>query len=307
MCGIVGVAGNTFQRDMKIFRDMLIFDQVRGFDSTGVVAVPNAAKFPLSEKDLDGPDNLWNYGQSGIFDYKGVSKICNRVMIGHNRAATVGNITVDNAHPFTFDQITGVHNGSLNYWYELEKDEDGNKFDVDSKALLKTIAVHGIDEAWEKFDGAASLVWWDSDDETLNFARNKERPMCFAYNKTGDILLWASEAWMIEIAASRHNLELKVFEEEVESNTGNYTRRYKTYPTKTDHFFKFKVTANSVNLVEDRKLEKRVCPLRPLRPIQLDIRGRAELVGVTMWPLLTQIKRLMGLGPKGKRRLEKNM
>lgn len=258
MCGIVGVAGNTLQRDMKIFRDMLIFDQIRGLDSTGVTAVTNAKSEVLVEKELDGPDNLWNRGDSKIFDWRGVGREAYQCMIGHNRAATIGNVIRDNAHPFTFEHITGVHNGSLHDWWDLERDEDGKKFEVDSKALLKTIAIHGIDETWKKFSGAASLVWWDSRDNTLNFIRNEERPMYLAWNEAGSILLFASEHWMIDIAASRHNLKLKTHEDTRKDQNGNdYKYTYRIYPTKTDHYFKFKVTPTSVTLVEDRELEKK--------------------------------------------------
>ena len=263
MCGIVGVAGNTFQRDMKIFRDMLIFDQVRGFDSTGVCAVAHNKNTPVVEKDLDGPDNLWNFGDSLIFDTRGVARVSNKLMIGHNRAATVGKVIRENAHPFTFGPITGVHNGSLDYWVDLERDEDGSEFDVDSKALLKTVAVHGIDHAWKSFYGAASLVWWDERDSSLNFVRNNERPMCFGWNEAGNILLFASEHWMIQTAAERHNLRLKLFKDIRKNDKGEeYEHTYNTYVTKTDHLIKYNVTPTEVKLVEVRELEKKAA--RPI-------------------------------------------
>ena len=242
---------------MKVFRDMLIFDQVRGFDSTGVAMV-GVGKDPIVEKELDGPDNLWNFGDSQLFDTRGVSKISRRVAIGHNRAATVGKVVKENAHPFTFGHITGCHNGSLEYWDELEKDDNDQRFDVDSKAIFQTIARKGIEHTWKSFYGAAALVWWDSEQETLNFIRNSERPLYMAYSANKDILLWASEDWMIRIAAARHNLTLAKFE-------GSYKNRdnqdikytYDTFSMRVDTHFAFKVTQNSVAMVEERELEKK--------------------------------------------------
>lgn len=257
MCGLVGIAGNTIHRDMKIFRDMLLLDQLRGMDSTGVATVAGPINSPVVvEKELDGPDNIWNMGSSKIFDYKGVSRVVNKVMMGHNRAATVGKITRDNAHPFTFEHITGMHNGSLDYWPDLDRNGK-EKYDVDSKAIFATIANRGIDATWKDFIGAASLVWWDTKDETINFARNGERPMFFAKNEADNTLIWASEEWMILVAAQRHGMKLKTFEEERESNGQKYTAKFTTFPTGTNRLYKFKVTNTNVVLVEDRELEKK--------------------------------------------------
>ena len=194
MCGIVGIAGNVYQRECKAFRDMLVFDQVRGFDSTGICFVGNANNLAKVEKELDGPENLWNFHDSELLDYRGVAKTTHKLMLGHNRAATIGKVIRENAHPFTFGHVTGVHNGSLDDWHELERDEKGQQFDVDSKALLATISKKGIDHAWKSFRGAAAVVWWDESDGSLNIARNNQRPLYLAYSQAGDVLFWASEA-----------------------------------------------------------------------------------------------------------------
>lgn len=270
MCGIVGVAGNTYASHMKAFRDMLIFDQVRGLDSTGVVAI-NGKDELKAEKEIDGPDNLWNYASSKIFNAKGVPEMVYKALIGHNRAATVGKVVVDNAHPFTFGDVTGVHNGSLMYWNELEKDENGKDFDVDSKALLKTIAEKGIEHAWKSFIGAASLVWWDAKDNTLNFARNKERPMYLGWSKNKDVLFYASEPWMIEVAAARNNIQLREFKDEESDKT------FTTYETATNHHFKFEVKVNSIKLVEDKELPNRPAYTAPIR------------AGTTIYPTNTKV------------------
>lgn len=210
MCGIVGVAGWIGQAEAKMFRTMLLWDTVRGLDSTGVLAVGLPKDEIIVEKDLGGPTNLWDYGGSKIFTSLRVPKTTFKVLLGHNRAATIGDITVDNAHPFTYGKITGVHNGTLRLWADLDPD---NKFNIDSKALINGIAEHGIAGAWSKFSGAAAVVCYDSEEETLSFVRNSERPLTFAWSSDRRTLFWASEAWMIRMSAERHGIKLEQFSE----------------------------------------------------------------------------------------------
>lgn len=263
MCGIVGVAGNTSQKELKMFRDMLVFDTVRGFDSTGIAFVPNFKNEVTVEKELYGPENLWSYGSSQLLDGRGVPKVSHRVLLGHNRAATLGKVMKDNAHPFQFNGVTGVHNGTLEDWDDLERDEDGLRFDVDSKALLKTIGDKGVEHAWKNYIGDTSLVWWDEKDETLNFARNEGRPMYLAWSLKGDVLFWASEAWMIRIAAMRNNVALREHKDVTKDKDGvEKEETYTIYPTAVHKHFSFTVTPNSVTLKEGKELVKKTRPVR---------------------------------------------
>lgn len=209
MCGIVGVAGNISMSANKMFRDMLIFDTVRGVDSTGVLSVPLKTNFfpkqPIIEKEVGLPDALWDKPNSSIFNYMGKVTGVHRVLLGHNRAATVGKVNVENAHPFNFDDIYGVHNGSLRSYSDLDNYAEHS---VDSMCLFDTINNKGIEHTWKSFYGAAALVWWDHKEDKLNFIRNTERPLWVAFNKAKDMIIWASEPWMIRIAASRNGVEL---------------------------------------------------------------------------------------------------
>lgn len=97
--------------------------------------------------------------------------------VGHNRSATIGENTTNNAHPFQHSNIVGVHNGTIRNKWELT--DSGYKFQVDSDALFNGIKLHGAKETLAKVDGAYSIVYFDSDDATINFARNDQRPMHF--------------------------------------------------------------------------------------------------------------------------------
>jgi len=241
MCGIVGVAGNLNQPEKKMFRDMLLFDVVRGQDSTGVLKVPMAMnQEPDIAKDIGSPLELWEFGQfNDMFDFRGVAKGMPKVLLGHNRAATIGAVTVDNAHPFNFGSVYGVHNGSLLNTQRLQ----GNH-DVDSKCVYDTISQLGIDECWKNLNGAAALVWWDKENNTLNMVRNNQRPLYTAWNKGKSALFWASEPWMIRIAAMRNNVELE--------SKNNVTVAPEAVPL--DTFISYKVYATKVEKEEDRKL-----------------------------------------------------
>jgi len=208
MCGLVGVAGNIFGADLKMFRDMLLMDTVRGWDSTGVLAVPATENKPHKLETCVGtPDNLWKHDDSDIFNVKGMPGGGYKLLMGHNRWATTGEINKSNAHPFTYGNIVGAHNGSLVRWDDLECGEAERE--VDSKAIFNTLNIKGIDHLWGKLNGAATLTWYDTDTGELNFIRNEQRPLKLATNEKGDTLYWASEDWMLYEAADRAGVKFK--------------------------------------------------------------------------------------------------
>jgi hypothetical protein len=204
MCGIVGMAGNLNTTHNQMFRDMLVFDVVRGVDSTGVVHVDGQKKVRY-DKSVGLPDQLWGYKDS-FMNYKGVFDRFGMAYIGHNRAATQGKVTNLNAHPFDFPNVIGVHNGSLISTKGLHDEEI---CDVDSEAIYSHINEHGIDDTWAILHGAAALCWWDKKQSSLNFIRNMERPLVYATNEAENAIFWASEGWMIQVAASRNSIKLK--------------------------------------------------------------------------------------------------
>lgn len=248
MCGLVGMAGNIMSNEKKMFRDMLIFDQVRGFDSTGVAVIKgitdkNNKRFDV-DKEVGTPTNLWEYGYSPLFSARGIIEGWPHAIIGHNRAATVGKVNRDNAHPFIIGDIVGVHNGSLRIYKDLA---GADTYDVDSQALFNNIDINGIEHTWKNFVGAAALVYWNDKDETLNFIRNDERPLVFAESEKKDCLFWASEAWMIQIAAQRAGVEM------ARNEQGSIV--FKSLPS--DILHTYKINATNFELKSSQKLEKK--------------------------------------------------
>lgn len=206
MCGIVGLItgfSNGFSNDeTKVFRDMLLIDTLRGFDSTGVFGV-----------DYDGNVEVLKEASNGAsfiqtFDYKAFdSWLCQRGMyaVGHNRAATRGSITDKNAHPFVIeDNIVLVQNGTYKGDHSHHKATE-----VDTEAVAHVIHDEpDLEKALQKIDAAYALVWYNVKDKTLNIIRNEERPMYIAYTKQNAIV-FASEMETILAACSRNGVLLK--------------------------------------------------------------------------------------------------
>lgn len=204
MCGIVGFAGNLNYEQERAFDTLLVLDTLRGVDATGALSVKRDGVNYNIVKTIGHAFDLLEHPK-----YKDIKQGFSRVLLGHNRAATVGNITKNNAHPFEMDHILGVHNGTLFNKFSLHQ---GDRFEVDSQALYNHIAVKGLRDAINTVRGAYALVWYNYEDDTLNFLRNKERPLFIAKVKNKDVIAWASESWMLEVGLKRHEMEIEELE-----------------------------------------------------------------------------------------------
>lgn len=203
MCGHVGVAGVLRYDEEKIFKKLLHFDYFRGMDSTGMAAIRNNGE-TVGVKVADSPLVLFDTGKfKTALNYN-----CSQVFMGHNRAATRGGVSHANAHPFQFDHITGTHNGTLTTKSVKALEAAlGETYPVDSAAIFAGIAKLGLEETialcetgLTTHEGAWSLVWYDQLQGTLNFLRNKWRPMWYAFSEDHKRLFWGSE-WPIIRAA----------------------------------------------------------------------------------------------------------
>lgn len=211
MCGLVGVAGNLTYKDKEVFKNLMVVSSLRGEDSAGVAFVPlNRPEEAEVVKAVGSPYDLFAIKKfdTGFHD--------KQAAIGHTRKATVGGIHRHTAHPFEAGDIVGVHNGTLRNWQRAYNDLDkdfAKYFNTDSETLINAIAEFGVKEVIERTDGAYALIWFDKEKETLNFLRNEERTLWYAYSEKQDIVYWASEYRMLDLCLSRTDTKLHTNEE----------------------------------------------------------------------------------------------
>lgn len=176
---------------------------LRGIDSTGII-VGDDKTYGTFKKAVNGADFLDMKKAASLINSNGLNRPA--FMIGHNRAATVGSVNASNAHPFEHGSIAGVHNGTLRTYHRLDKNRD---FGTDSEALYYNISTRpDLADVLGDIKGAYALVWYNSEENTVNIIRNDERPLAVAKVKDEDTVLWASEAGMLRWLAGRNGITL---------------------------------------------------------------------------------------------------
>lgn len=240
MCGLVGAAGSITVTHEKAVSDLLVMDSLRGTHSTGVLSVNTKNEYTIVKEAL----NPWEFIDAGLM--KEAMKGANKVLIGHNRYATQGEINSQNAHPFLKGMIGGAHNGTLRNQSLLPDHKD---FVVDSENIIHAINEIGIDETCKKLHGAYALTWWDFTNEQLNFLRNSERPLFYVFTDDNRTMFWASEKYMLLAALHRRKIKHKEVQE---------------VPIHTLHTFNIPLTyATNRGIIDKprvRKLEHYVAP-----------------------------------------------
>ena len=193
MCGIVGYISTydlAAQKEKRHFMDWaLTLDSLRGMDSTGLIMLRDNFQVSTAHTTASGR----RYVQ--MDHYKEQIDKPAWAVIGHNRAATAGSVKLENAHPFTFGDVTLVHNGTL---YNRGKSMPGYDpaLEVDSMLISKAFSEVEPDEipkVLKQIDGSYCLVWVDKRDESINVCRNTSRPFHFCFNKGRNIMWFMSD------------------------------------------------------------------------------------------------------------------
>lgn len=212
MCGLVGLYTTLPQGftsfDKDEFRSLLILDSLRGIDSTGCFGVSRFENNNIDiVKSIGSPYTLFQYDQNSKFSTRIVSEYS--VVAGHNRFATYGEVNAINAHPFQEDNITLMHNGTISNFKALNKKYPDIR--VDSQVVAKMFSTEGIEETIQQLYGAFAFVWFDSEDKSLNFLRNFERPLYLAKYQSNQ-MAWASENATLIWHGARHKYTLDIEE-----------------------------------------------------------------------------------------------
>jgi Glutamine amidotransferase domain len=200
MCGIVSIiCKNSYgfsSTDLDVFETLLLVDTLRGNDSTGVFLVDNNGNVDIAKSTDCGATFLKSNEWS---DIRKKALRCGFALVGHNRKATRGTITDENAHPFWVeDKLVLVHNGSM--WGSHKHLADT---EVDSHAIAHVLANEpDTEKALQTINAAYALIWYDIQGKKLNVIRNKERPL--HHVATTNTWIMASEDSMLDFATKRH-------------------------------------------------------------------------------------------------------
>lgn len=211
MCGLFGGASQLLiDNEVSAVFDLGLLSQFRGSNSTGLAVISRNEKggYTYGIRKRTEPSGFYLNTRE---THEWVNKQTNPViMLGHTRAATTGALTKTNAHPFHFGDIVGVHNGQMGAYNDPNEEKDGYEKKSDSYRFYEAMAKDGLKPALERahLDStlcAYALMWINIADLTLNVVRNKERPLWFVDNTTGNTTYWASEKEMLDFMARRSN------------------------------------------------------------------------------------------------------
>jgi hypothetical protein len=222
MCGICGIYSTSLSEQEKdYFAKTLMLNVFRGRDSTGIVKI-KGKKTSVMKAAIPSPAFLMAPKGMGFIKDAGATGF-----IGHTRAATRGLVRVENSHPFNFENVVGVHNGTINAEFEHSKE-----YETDSEAVYRNINDIGLEETLKMLSTkspAFVLTYVDKAEGTLNFVRNDKRPLWFTFlNSARNTLVWSSEKETLDFAihVSAVNWTNKGWKDEKDSSDYFYIHPY---------------------------------------------------------------------------------
>lgn len=219
MCGIVGaiIKGSSgfYKKQEDTFFQMLYADQVRGEDSTGLIAVEKNTTFHIAKEACSAQEFIIKFKKTPINTAMWNS---GKVFIGHNRKKTIGVVSDDTAHPFAVgEHFAMVHNGTLREWDKLAKNTktDSEALAIHLEAAFKEgYEKHDVPKALEdalgRVDGAYAITCYDQRTNSVYLIRNLERPLSVV--KVDDAWYWASEAPMAAWLLTRNDYKYDALE-----------------------------------------------------------------------------------------------
>lgn len=205
MCGLAGVAGDVTNKDIDVFKELLVCSALRGTDATGIAA------YSLKYNEAD----IYKYATdaASFVSHRKADRLMipsSDVLIGHTRRAAGvawnSKFNHDDAHPFWYGDTIGAHNGVIGE-QAIAGLQHHVKGAIDSENLIYSISKVGIENTLSKIWGAYALSILDIEKKTLSFVRNKERPLSYAFSKDKKRLYWASEAPMLYWILQRNGIE----------------------------------------------------------------------------------------------------
>lgn len=197
MCGIYGYIGKPNKTTKQVIRALAVLNEARGKDSCGLAVIT---------KDSVQVEKKAQLATQFYLQHKPEQLIPNEfaIVMGHNRLATTGAITDDNAHPFQVGDYLFTHNGVIfNHW-QLEE-QYGVEVQVDSQMIGH--ALNQVTEEREAFEKHVT-GWYTApyvnlhDRETLKIATH-QAPLAFAILPGHQGLYYSSDIVHLTAALQR--------------------------------------------------------------------------------------------------------
>lgn len=206
MCGLFGLMTvNPGMYEREVLTGLAWLSNFRGNHSSGLATGvenddPNKPRFHVYTNTRVG-------GSGALLESPNVKERIDgknfRFAIGHTRFATIGVVNAANAHPYREGHIIGAHNGTMHMFRPAQDMLDK---ETDSRLFYRHLSKEGVDSAIDKaWHGAYALTWINLQDATLNFIRNKDRPLWMALSKAHDTFFWSSERTFLDFVNSRTN------------------------------------------------------------------------------------------------------
>lgn len=196
MCAIVGVINQKPENKetaKRIFKTLMVGNEIRGKDSTGVLAIEKESKkFSLFKDTIP----------SSIFmNRKKFRQTEGDIWIGHCRLATHGDVNQRNAHPLHRKDTLLVHNGVITNHEEIGKQLD-LEYQVDSEILIPIVEK----EDWDMLTtvkGSFNFIAWNTDRDKIYIERH-DNPLYYAKFDELGILAFSSREDELEVMADHY-------------------------------------------------------------------------------------------------------
>lgn len=241
-CGLIGFSGTKGYNLDKI-KTLLLWNSLeRGEDSTGIYT-------PKSDILKDNIKAI-----SFINNNKDFKKLePDNVLLAHVRKKSIGFNSWANSHPYRYGNIVLAHNGTLTNYNELA-DFYGKiraKYNTDSQVLADLLNENYQnmvpDNPEDKFkvlgqyEGAAALLFYNDDTETLYACRDSQRPLYYGYIDDTEMYISSIEESLKLIGCS--NVKQFVFKTVYEIVNGEIINKT-DYPENV----KLPVRKNTINM-----------------------------------------------------------
>lgn len=188
MCGIFGLAFTrnrpdpNQRRSYQQFMEVLALTNIeRGTDSTGIAAVTEEGAASMFKNTVSVFSMLVHPSWDAVFDGLTPKHV---MVLGHTRAASHGEVSVDNAHPFHFQgtsSIIGTHNGAISNHAKLNPESPYTSDSQNLFAGMSRLEVDKIPTFLEDVQGSFALAMAINGKPTL--VRNTRSPCYYTYIK----------------------------------------------------------------------------------------------------------------------------